>query len=217
MRNDILREIASYRRLQENFSGKIVPLAGFSVYCAEDLLPPNNRVTRSFVEVIQSERAASVLDLGCGTGILALVASKHSQRVIGIDNNPIAVDCARLNASINHIDNTTFLNGNGFTPVEGHKFDLILCNPPFYPVIHIKNSPRSICQHGEEQDNLLSLLILGMSKHLKPGGKSLFVTSSLSENDLLRKMLYEQNLTFKTSLLSRGKHQEILLWTTRVR
>ena len=48
---------------------------------------------------------ASVLDVGCGSGILAIAARKlGAGRVVAIDNDPIAVEVARENAADNHVD-----------------------------------------------------------------------------------------------------------------
>ena len=217
MRKAILREITTFQKLQADFGGKAIDFSGFLVYVAPNLLPPNNRVTQSFAQAIRSENGTTALDLGCGTGILAMIASQRAHWVVGIDNNIKAVKCARLNAHINHINNIDFYHGKGFDPVKNRKFDLIICNPPFYPAMQCENVTDAICLQGDESQDLLFQLIQGIPQHLTQIGKSLFVTSSLSENDLVRKRLIEQNLAFKTSILARGRHQEILLWTIRLK
>ena len=71
------------------------------------------------------------LDLGAGGGIQALLAAKHSQRVIATDRNPRAVQFARFNAQLNGIDHLEAREGDLFEPVAGEKFDLVVTNPPF--------------------------------------------------------------------------------------
>lgn len=71
------------------------------------------------------------LDLGTGTGIQAMLAARHSKRVIGIDNNPRALGFAQFNSQLNNISNIKFIEGDLFEPVKGKKFDLIISNPPF--------------------------------------------------------------------------------------
>jgi hypothetical protein len=75
--------------------------------------------------------AARTLDLGTGCGILALLASPHSQRVFATDKNPRAVAFADLNARLNGIDNVTCRAGDLFEPVAHERFDLVVCNPPY--------------------------------------------------------------------------------------
>lgn len=73
------------------------------------------------------------LDLCTGSGIQALLASRYSDRVVGVDLNPRAVRFARFNASLNGVLNATFVEGDLFAPVIDCKPDLIVANPPFVP------------------------------------------------------------------------------------
>jgi ribosomal protein L11 methyltransferase len=70
---------------------------------------------------------ASVLDVGTGTGVLAIAAKKlGAGRVVGTDNDPVSVELARENA----VDNGTpdvELSGRELTAVEG-TFDLVVAN-----------------------------------------------------------------------------------------
>jgi len=74
----------------------------------------------------------TTLDLGTGTGIQAVMAAAHSEKVIATDLNPRAVAFAAFNARLNGIENVECLAGDGFEPVAGRKFDLIVSNPPFF-------------------------------------------------------------------------------------
>jgi ribosomal protein L11 methyltransferase len=70
---------------------------------------------------------ASVLDVGTGTGVLAIAAKKlGAGRVVGTDNDPTSVELARENT----VDNGTpdvEVSGKELTGVEG-TFDLVLAN-----------------------------------------------------------------------------------------
>ncbi|MBA4373102.1 MAG: hypothetical protein C0402_09620 [Thermodesulfovibrio sp.] len=67
------------------------------------------------------------LDVGTGTGILAICASKLGFReVVGVDIDPLAVDAAPRNISLNRLDNVTIREG-GITVAEG-TFDFIAAN-----------------------------------------------------------------------------------------
>ena len=74
-----------------------------------------------------------VLDLGCGTGILALAAARAlpSARVLAADNDPIATAIARENARLNRLAlRVRALDAVGFAHpmLRGHAFDLVLAN-----------------------------------------------------------------------------------------
>jgi methylase of polypeptide subunit release factors len=74
---------------------------------------------------------ARTLDTGTGNGIQALLTSRHAESVIATDVNPRALNFARLNAGLNGVDNLELREGSYFEPVEGERFDLLTCNPPY--------------------------------------------------------------------------------------
>ena len=71
------------------------------------------------------------LDLGCGYGIIGLIASKLTKEKIYLtDINKRACQIAELNIKLNNIKNVKVLQGNLYEPVKDIKFDTILINPP---------------------------------------------------------------------------------------
>ena len=72
------------------------------------------------------------LDVGTGTGIIALLMARKARFVLGVDVNPIAVELAKENAKINGITNVQFKLSNLFENVTG-KFDIITFNAPYLP------------------------------------------------------------------------------------
>lgn len=75
--------------------------------------------------------ARTALDLGCGCGIQALLASRHAEKVTATDINPRALALTRLNAALNAVTNIEVLEGSTFEPVERQTFDLIVANLPY--------------------------------------------------------------------------------------
>ncbi|SHH31116.1 50S ribosomal protein L11 methyltransferase [Thermosipho atlanticus] len=69
-----------------------------------------------------------VLDLGCGSGILSILAKKlGASKVLGVDNDKIAVEVARENVKLNNVENVEIRESNLLRNVTG-KFDLIVSN-----------------------------------------------------------------------------------------
>ncbi|MCK6265416.1 peptide chain release factor N(5)-glutamine methyltransferase [Vibrio sp. ZSDE26] len=93
--------------------------------------------TERLVEIAlekSSEQDGPILDLGTGTGAIALaLASEMPDRnVVGIDLEEEAQILASGNAKRLGITNARFLSGSWFTPLEdGTKFALIVSNPPY--------------------------------------------------------------------------------------
>jgi hypothetical protein len=76
-------------------------------------------------------RARAALDLGTGCGIQALLAAKHSSRVVATDVNERALAFARFNALLNGVEAIDFRLGHLAEPAAGERFDLVVSNPPY--------------------------------------------------------------------------------------
>ncbi|MFF4273809.1 class I SAM-dependent methyltransferase [Streptomyces sp. NPDC001536] len=69
-------------------------------------------------------RACDILDLGCGTGSLSLLAAEQGHRVTGVDSSPAMVDLARAKLAGR---DAAFLVGDAAAPPVGEqRFDVVL-------------------------------------------------------------------------------------------
>ena len=91
-----------------------------------------DRGTRLLVKHLDVRATDHVLDLGCGYGVVGIVAALLAPegRVTLVDINRRAVALAQQNLALNAIENAEVLHGDGFAPVHGRSFDLIALNPP---------------------------------------------------------------------------------------
>jgi len=105
------------------------------------------------------------LDLGTGSGIGAIFAARRGYHVIGVDINPEAVRCARINVLLNNLEGRVEIRaGDLFTPVAGDQFDLVLFNPPFY-----------------RGTDVIERFASGLNGALRPTGEALIVLSTDGE------------------------------------
>ena len=83
------------------------------------------------LETAVNEIHGSVLDLGCGYGVIGIVAASLNPQgsVTCVDTNPRAVELTDLNAQQNHTS-VQALVSDGFSEIDDRKFDVILTNPP---------------------------------------------------------------------------------------
>ena len=66
-----------------------------------------------------------MLDIGTGSGLLAVHAAAHADRVVAVDINPRALRFAEFNAALNAVDNVEWREGSLFEPVAGEPCNLI--------------------------------------------------------------------------------------------
>jgi ribosomal protein L11 methyltransferase len=98
----------------------------------------HNATTALCLEAIdllaRGRRYTRVIDLGCGTGVLAIAAARAfpGARVLAVDNDPLATAVARANARLNRIAaRVRILDAAGFDhPLvrRAQSFDLVLAN-----------------------------------------------------------------------------------------
>ena len=73
----------------------------------------------------------SVLELGAGSGLIAMVAAKKGAEATATDINPVAVDYLHRNSDENKIQ-LEIIRSNLFSGIPAKKFDIIAINPPYY-------------------------------------------------------------------------------------
>jgi release factor glutamine methyltransferase len=133
-----------------------------------------------------------VLEIGCGCGIVSLVAAKTAKSVLGTDINPDAVVAARTNAEKNGIGNASFAEGDMFSGLSGRKFDAILFNPPYLPTDeseHLHGHLNKAFDGGKDGRAVLDRFLVQFGSHLKSGGSLFLVQSSLNDSDKTRMIL----------------------------
>ena len=87
--------------------------------------------TRLCMEWLEDHAPAglSVLDYGCGSGILAMVAKKlGAEQVVGIDIDPQAIESARFNTERNHCAVAYYLPDEFTDSGHAHTFDIVVAN-----------------------------------------------------------------------------------------
>ena len=87
--------------------------------------------TEELVRYILSHNFSSVLDIGTGSGCIAISIAKNSNaNIYAIDNSKEALEIAKSNAILNSVD-VNFMFNDVFDFSDTKKYDLIVSNPPY--------------------------------------------------------------------------------------
>ncbi len=141
--------------------------------------------TEYLVELV-GERLASaprrVLDLGTGTGALALALGKRYPEavVVAVDQSAEALSLARENGTLTGMsERVTWIEGSWFDGISpDERFDLIVANPPYLTEDETANAapevrqyePLSALQAGDSGMAELKAILGGGRRHLSSGG-----------------------------------------------
>jgi len=132
------------------------------------------------------EKGQSVLEIGTGSGIVAMYASKLTDRITVTDINFDACELARKNFEANNIKGIEILFGNLFEPVKNRKFDVILFNTPYLPTEDdevLENTINYAFDGGLNGRKVIDLFLNEAGNHLNDGGIVQLIQSSLSGNE----------------------------------
>ena len=135
---------------------------------------------------LEIKQGQNVLEIGTGSGIVAMYASRLTDNITVTDINFDACELARKNFEDNNIENIEILFGNLFEPVENRKFDVILFNTPYLPTEEdevLDNTINYAFDGGLNGRKVIDLFLNEVGNHLNDGGIVQMIQSSLSGND----------------------------------
>jgi methylase of polypeptide subunit release factors len=145
-----------------------------------DFVPGIQAPSVTLAKLAVRRPAAAALDLGTGCGIQALLAAKHSERVIATDVNPRALDFAAFNARLNGVQNVELRRGGALDPVEGERFNLVVSNPPY---VISPDASFSYRDSGLPADELCRRIVRDLPRFLADGGYAHVLVSWVHKRD----------------------------------
>jgi release factor glutamine methyltransferase len=132
--------------------------------------------TELLVDLALDRNPASVLDVGTGSGAIALAIKRHrpDARVVATDASAAALEVARRNAARFNLE-VDLRHGRWFEPVAGERFEAIISNPPYVVVgdphlAALPYEPRLALLGGADGLDGFRVLAREAPAHLLPGG-----------------------------------------------
>ena len=147
-----------------------VVIDGLLITVDEDVFPPDlGRCARNMAKIGAEYRPRRALDMGCGSGYLALALKQQGvPDVWALDVHEPAISCARRNHEQNpHVGPLTIAVSDLFDAVPaGLQFDLVTFNQPFAPA-----ATEALCGCGSDGGYEISRRFLVEARsRLAPGG-----------------------------------------------
>ena len=171
-----------------------------------------------FADNLLVKKSDNVLEIGTGTGIIAIIASKKAKRVFAVDINRYAVECARKNTEIN-LACVDIRWGDLFDPVDDEKFDLILFNTPYLPIEDdelVDDELEAAWNGGKDGRFVINRFIEGLVEHLNPAGRVQLVQSSLSNVEETTGRLMELGFEVSITDSERFFFEEVVVLTANL-
>ncbi|SDI45553.1 [protein release factor]-glutamine N5-methyltransferase [Pseudomonas delhiensis] len=162
---------------------------------------------------------ARVLDLGTGTGAiaLALACERLSWQVTGVDRIPEAVALAERNRERLRLANVGFRQSHWFSALEGERFALIVGNPPYIPGSDphlqqgdVRFEPKSALVAGADGLDDIRLIVGQAPRFLEPGGW-LLLEHGYDQGPAVRDLLLGNGFREVESRRDLGGHERISL------
>ncbi len=133
----------------------------------------------------------TMLDVGTGCGLVAIVAAKAGAQVVATDQSGLAVQNAKKNVALHNLDSLVEIRqGKLFDPIRSDEnFSLLTFNPPYLPGTKDDPAFDPAWSGGEKGYEITEKFIAQCSRYLHADGRLLLIQSSLSEPERIQTQL----------------------------
>ncbi|HUE93187.1 peptide chain release factor N(5)-glutamine methyltransferase [Pseudomonas sp.] len=184
------------------------------------LIPrPDTELLVETVLALLPATPATLLDLGTGTGAiaLALASERPAWRLTGVDRVPEAVTLAERNRARLKLANTSFVASHWFSALDGQRYQLIVSNPPYIAADDrhlaegdVRFEPSSALVAGADGLDDIRLIIAQAPDYLEAGGW-LLLEHGFDQALAVRELLNARGFSAVESRRDLGGHERISL------
>jgi release factor glutamine methyltransferase len=187
---------------------------------AHTLIPrPDTELLVETVLALLPATPAALLDLGTGTGAiaLALASERPAWRLTGVDRVPEAVALAERNRARLKLNNASFAESHWFSALTGQRYQLIVSNPPYIASDDrhlaegdVRFEPSSALVAGADGLDDIRLIIEQAPDYLETGGW-LLLEHGFDQAAAVRELLNARGFSAVESRRDLGGHERISL------
>ena len=157
--------------------------------------PETELLVEIALEALETVARPAVLDLGTGSGAvaLAIASERPDASVTAVDQSADALAVAARNAQRLRIGNVRFLPGSWYQPILTLRFHAIVANPPYVAeddpsLAALIHEPRAALVAGPQGLDALAVICAGAAPHLVAGGL-LAVEHGATQDPAVRAMM----------------------------
>lgn len=172
---------------------------GLSLRVPEKVYEPRED-TSLLADCMDVEPGDRVLEVGCGSGALSLVAAGEGAEVVGVDVSEEAVEASKGNAEENGVE-AEFRHSDLFDNVSD-RFDVVIFNPPYLPV-EDDLPGAGTWSGGSTGREVIERFAEGLPGHLHGDGEALIVISSATGLERTREIFDGEG--FETEIVGEEK------------
>jgi release factor glutamine methyltransferase len=150
--------------------------------------------TEMLVDIVLEKKPATVLDLGTGSGAIAIAVkfNRPETRVVAVEADLSALLTAKRNAAKLKLE-IDFRHGRWFDPVAGERFELIVSNPPYIAngdphLAALRFEPQGALLAGPEGLDSIREIVKAAGSFLQPGG-ALLLEHGIGQDAAVRTLL----------------------------
>lgn len=179
--------------------------------------PETELLVERALEYLPRDQPARVVDLGTGSGAIAIALANERPRVqvTAVDRSTAALDVATRNAARLQISNVKFSHGDWFASLAGERFDVIVGNPPYIakddadldPQVR-KHEPLPALISGPTGLEALEHIVKCAPEHLAPGGH-LLLEHGWQQGAAVRNLLVRKGFTHVRSHADLAGHERV--------
>lgn len=181
--------------------------------------PDTETLVEAALEKIPTDKPYNVLDLGTGSGAIAIAIAKHRPQayITAVDASNSTLEIAKNNAHFLSIPNVQFILGDWFNNLANKKFDVIVSNPPYIAQndVHLTQGdlrfePISALASGVDGLDDIRHIIDSCLIHLKPQGW-LMLEHGYDQAELVSDLMAQNGLVDIATLKDLGNQNRVTL------